>query len=224
MRGVGATNRFKSKIRYAKDLQRRKPKKEPYKTILIVCEGEKTERLYFEKLKTHLRLSSANIIVVNGTGSAPINLIDFAMKYIEKMADIDEVYCVFDKDEHSTFDAALKKIDAYRPKRNSKSKPKFIAITSTPCFEVWLLLHFCYTSKPYVKSHHKTAAEQVISELKKYFPSYAKSESLFLSIKEKQKTAIIHAKKLANENKSMNSNNPSTNVHELVEQLESLKN
>lgn len=220
---MGATNRFKSKIRRAKDLKRHGSKKEPYKTVLIVCEGEKTERLYFEELKRNLRLSSANVIVANGEGSAPINIIDFAIKYIEKTGEIDEVYCVFDRDEHSTFDASLKKIDEYRPKRDSKSKPKFNAITSTPCFEFWLLLHFCYTSKPYTKSHHKTAAEKVIVEQKKYLPSYSKGENLFNTITEKQRIAIKYAKKLGCENKAMKSHNPSTNVHELVLRLENLK-
>ncbi len=38
------------KPRRGKQLQRKVPKRKPYDRVLIVCEGEKTEPIYFEDL------------------------------------------------------------------------------------------------------------------------------------------------------------------------------
>jgi hypothetical protein len=82
-------------------LRRRGPTREPYDRILIVCEGEKTEPDYFEDLRRHFRLSSANIeIAENDEGSNPINVVDCAIKRYRSDRGYDRVYCVFDRDRH----------------------------------------------------------------------------------------------------------------------------
>ena len=43
-------------------LARRGPRREPYDRVLIVCEGECTEPLYFQDLTAHYRLSTANML------------------------------------------------------------------------------------------------------------------------------------------------------------------
>ncbi|OGT38393.1 MAG: hypothetical protein A3F12_07765 [Gammaproteobacteria bacterium RIFCSPHIGHO2_12_FULL_38_14] len=215
---------FKSKIRRKKDFLRRAPKKSPYETILIVCEGEKTECNYFRDLcKFHI-LNTANIIVMNGEGSAPISVVDHAIEMTEKTADIDHVMCVFDCDEHSTFNQATDKIRQYKPKRNSKSKPRYHVFTSTPCFEVWLLLHFIYSTKPFLKSKNKSAADNLVSHLRQHWSDYTKNHlSLFSALNEKLESAFKNAKKLARHNEDVNSKNPATNIHELVDRLVNLK-
>ena len=62
--------------RKARDLSRKAPKREAYKTILIVCEGEKTEKLYFEDLISTENLSSVNVQVYSGRGSDPKSVVD----------------------------------------------------------------------------------------------------------------------------------------------------
>lgn len=217
-------NNFKSKIRGAKDFSRRGSKKSPYETILIVCEGEKTECNYFLDLCRFHRLNTANIIIVNGKGSAPINVVDYAIEYAEKTADIDHVMCVFDCDEHSTFNRAIDKLRRHRPKRNSKSKSQYHAFTSTPCFELWLLLHFVYTAKPFSKSKNKSASGNLISQLRDYWPDYIKNHmSLFTVLNKQLESAFKNAKKLARYNEDANSKNPATNIDELVWRLVNLK-
>ncbi len=48
----------------------------------------------------------------------------------------------------------------------------FEDILSVPCFEYWFILHFCYTCSPFLPSGNKSAADNVVSELKKHLPDY----------------------------------------------------
>ncbi len=50
---------------------------------------------------------------------------------------------MFDKDEHTTYQQAIDLIKKATP------KAKWFVVTSVPCFEYWLLLHFNYTTQPY---------------------------------------------------------------------------
>jgi RloB-like protein len=69
------------KPRKPTDLIKRKvSQKGPYDRVLIVCEGEKTERIYFKDLINHYRLSTANIEVCSSGGSAPKSVVDHAKK------------------------------------------------------------------------------------------------------------------------------------------------
>ncbi len=51
--------------------------------------------------------------------------------------------------------------------------PSISFIVSNPTFEVWLLMHFRYTTK------HFADGNAVISELKKYIPDYEKNQDYF---------------------------------------------
>jgi hypothetical protein len=224
-KGVGSDQLFKKKkFRKTKDLARTKAKKSPYATIAIVCEDSKSSPLYFNELKKHLRLNTANIIVVPSKSSAPINVVDHAIELAKNTPDIDHVACVFDRDMHESYERAVSKLNAFKPKRNDKSKPIYKAITSTPCYEIWLLLHFCYTTKAYSASGAKSAGDNLISDLCKYLSSYKKNTiDWFGEIINNLEKAIKHARQLQTHNFSTSSTNPSTNVHELVESLTRLK-
>jgi hypothetical protein len=129
-----------------------------------------------------------------------------------------------DHDNHESLKRAINKLKTYTPKHKDKSKPLCQAIISTPCFEIWLLLHFIYTTKSYVTSEKKSAAELVISDLIKKLPLYSKSVSnWFNHLVDKQQVAIKNAKKLQEYNVKTKSTNPATNMHELVEYLINLK-
>lgn len=80
--------------------------------------------------------------------------------------DFDFVFCVFDKDDHANYKQAINEISKI------KNKAEFHAITSVPCFEFWLLLHFCCKTKPFRSVKGKSAAEQVVCELQNYIQRY----------------------------------------------------
>lgn len=83
--------------------------RQPYDRVLIVCEGSKTECYYFEALRDSLSLHPANIIISLSQGTDPLSIVNFSL---EKLHDFDRVYCVFDKDAHSNYDEALRKVDS----------------------------------------------------------------------------------------------------------------
>lgn len=60
-------------------LARHGPRREPYDRALIVCEGKRTEPLYFKGLSAHFRLSTANVIIA-GEGADPRTVVRVAKK------------------------------------------------------------------------------------------------------------------------------------------------
>lgn len=225
MKGVGSDQLFKTKkFRSAKDLARTKAKKSPYATIAIVYEDSKSSPSYFNELKKYFRLNTANIIIVSSKGSAPINVVEHAIEIAKTTPGIDHIACVFDRDAHESYERALNKLNGVKPKRNDKSKPAYKAITSTPCYEIWLLLHFRYTTHAYSASGTKSAGDNLTSDLLKYLSSYKKNTiEWFGEIINNLPVAIKNAKQLQKHNTSTKSMNPATNIHELVEFLTELK-
>jgi hypothetical protein len=215
---MGSDDLFhKRRERKASSLRRRKSIRAPYDVVLIVCEGKKTEPYYFMELRENLRLNNANIIISDeGHGTDPLSLVKYAISCAKRDGDYDHVFCVFDRDQHATYQPALEKVKtAHLP-----GKGKLHAITSIPCFEFWLLLHFRYSTKGYVAGTGSTLSEQVIRDLKKYLPDYRKGDrGLFGKIRDKLVTAIENARRVLVQQQSAGTDDPSTHVHELVQFL-----
>lgn len=210
----------KRKFRKAESFRRSAAKRAPYDRVLIVCEGQKTEPIYFKKLREYFHLNSVNVVIADKkSGLDPKRLIEYAIEEFNKSRDFDHVYCVFDRDKHPSFDEALDKI------RSTKLKKATIRpITSTPCFELWLLLHFKYTTRPFCSAENDSNCALVVSDLKNHIPNYEKGNSnVFSTVSDKLDTAVKNAKQLVGYHRTSGANNPSTDVYRLVEYLESLK-
>ena len=106
---MGTDNLFyKRKARKTETLRRKMAKRAPYDVVLIVCEGKKTEPNYFSGLRRELRLSNVNIKILNKTiGSDPLSVVNSAIAEFKKDQGYDMIYCVFDKDKHTTFSHGL---------------------------------------------------------------------------------------------------------------------
>lgn len=199
--------------------KRNAPKRSPNERVLIVCEGSKTEPIYFQQMRDHLKLNTAIVEVDGGSDPAPRSVVQHAKKRQKEDGDFDRVYCVFDKDQHSTYEQAKSDINNARPSNC------FFAVTSVPCFEYWLLLHFAYTTKPFAPSGARTAADEVISELKQHIPDYQKgARSIFAQLIKWTDQAIQHAERANRQADQNDTDNPTTSVHELVTYLQNLKN
>jgi len=199
-------------------LQRNRPAREPYDRVLIVCEGEKTEPVYFEELRKTYRLSTANIEVTPASGSDPLSVVKYAKNLVKKESNLGEkfnkVYCVFDRDEHTNFDEASSQLNA----------GNIVSARSWPCFEFWLLLHFKYSRKPFSRSNGKTAAQLCQSALKAKLPKYKKGmQGIFGELAPYLDDAIKNAEIAQREAEKNGEPNPSTEVHELVKYLKDLK-
>ncbi|RPI75994.1 MAG: RloB domain-containing protein [Desulfobacteraceae bacterium] len=225
---MGTDNLFhKKRIRRERELIRRANIRSGYDVVLIICEGAKTEPNYFKALRTHLRLNKENIVIHEGhKGNDPQSLAIAAEEASTKERSrdpekqgYDRVFVVFDKDAHAGYNNALQKIDGL----NKRFKGKFEAIVSVPCFELWLLLHFGYTTKPYAATGNKSPCDNLISDLEKHIPGYAKGAmGSFEKTKDFLDEAVKNARLLEQHQETARTDNPSTKVHHLVECLRGL--
>lgn len=200
--------------------QRRQPVRQPYDVVLVVCEGTKTEPSYINALRNSLGLSSLNIRVLQPPGNDPMSIARFAIQQMEEDSDYDRAYCIFDSDQHANFLEAIRVIEAsdfYRSER-------LIPIPSVPCFEVWMLLHYRYTSSGYMSSQGEPPCAKVIRDLRAYFPDYEKGhKNAYEKLSSMLNQAITHAERLEKHNIETKSSNPSTQMHHLIKYLRKIK-
>ena len=206
-----------AKRRPRQQLARPGPRREPYDRVLIVCEGECTEPLYFQDLRSHYRLSTANIVMM-GSGADPRTVVRAAKKLRSEESrqgeKYDRVYCVFDRDEHATFDAAC-----------DEARASGVCLArSWPCFEFWLRLHFGFSRQPYTRTGGKTAGQHCVDELRRLLGEYEKGTSgVFRKLEDHLESARVHAARTLADANATGEFNPSTEIHKLVCYLKSLK-
>jgi hypothetical protein len=217
----------------AKDRElRRKEAKEArrasYARILIVTEGSKTEPLYLEEIRAAHQLHSANVEVQPGQlGTAPIQVVRYAQQLFEegdlykgiRPKSFDQVYAVFDRDEHDSYFNALSLAQSLDGKlRSDERRPvSFKAIASVPSFELWLLLHYEDIQAPIYRN-------DVMDRLKQHIPSYDKGAGgAFETTRDRLETATQRAQALAAKFNAHTDPEPFTALHELVMLLTTLR-
>ena len=219
---MGTDNlQHKRKAKKTKDHQRRIASRQPYDRVLIVCEGQKTEPFYFEELRKYYNLHSTNIKITGNCDSSPTSILKKAEELFDdskkERNPFDKVYCVFDRDDHSCYQEVINRILAKKPQGT------FFAITSTPCFEYWLLLHFECRTAPFQSSGNRSMGDNVVKELKKHIPNYHKgSKDIFSNLMSSLDHAIHNADRIIHIAQGQEFANPSTLVHELVKYLKDL--
>ena len=119
----------KRKSRPLSSLSRKPGRRQPRERVLIVCEGEKTEPLYFRALRRHLRLSSVEVTIEGKECySAPIHVVNHAIKRGRGRDDFDKVWCVMDIENpaHNTsLHEAIDKAERTKYVRLALSNPAF---------------------------------------------------------------------------------------------------
>ena len=220
---MGTDNLFhKRKARKLKASESRRAKRAPYDRVLVVCEGEKTEPHYLTELCDHYGLNTANIEVDGECGSSPMSVFNHARQryadLIHQGDSYDRVYCVIDKDKHPDYQQALEAV--------TKAQPAgcFHAITSVPCFEYWVLLHFQYTTQPFHATGTKSVCDCVTEVLRTdCLPDYKKGErGLFKQLLPQLEFAKTNAARSLKEAERNHTDNPSTQIYKLVDYLQNL--
>lgn len=224
---MGSDDLFRKRKAKTAELSRRKAYRAPYDKVLIVCEGSKTEPLYFQELIDHYEIDTANVRVSGDCGSDPVSVVQHGKQlyFEEKQADsgpFDRVYCVIDRDAHQNYSHAMQMIASAKPGQT------FFAANTVPCFEYWLLLHYAYTTKPFMPCGKTSSGAAVLNELKQYWPGYTKGGAgtfaITLNIRNDELGhAKSNAKRALNAAIANHTDNPSTYVHELVEYLQNIK-
>jgi hypothetical protein len=192
-------------------LRRRRPFRPPRPRFLIVCEGTQTEPGYFREIR-HLEQSIIELEL--SPGGEPKALVERAVekkKTAERTAKsqqdenhcYDQVWCVFDIDEHRLVPEA---------KQQARENGIELAV-SNPCFELWALLHF-RDQRAHIERgplHH---------ECKQYIPGYDKrlpTAQLIPLLDD----ALRRARDLDQwqASRGCDGENPSTGVYRLMERI-----
>ena len=207
--------REKRRAKRASEFARRIPTRRSRDRVLIVCEGRKTEPNYLREIVRDLGFTSADVeICGNECDSAPMDVVEYALLRFREDPDVDKVFCVFDKDTHETYAAAVDRIHSQEMPEGKTLE----AIKSVPCFEYWVLLHFEFSTKPYAASGRRSPCANLIRDLKQHFPAYEKgTRGLYQGINDKTDTAITHARAALAHAKQAGTDNPTTEMHLLVE-------
>ncbi|NIA15638.1 MAG: hypothetical protein GWP08_16365 [Nitrospiraceae bacterium] len=200
--------------------RRSQPRKEKT-TILLVCEGRKTEPGYFHALKLEDDVVCAfTVTVKKGRGGSRLRIVDNARKHKDSLrAPPDETWCVMDvealqsPESRTDFEDAIKLANANN----------IILCLSNPAFEVWPLAHFKRTSR------HFNDCDAVITELNKHWKecfgnTYEKAaDTIYKKLSSRTQTAATHAKDVLRWDHGGCSEvakcNSSTEVYRLVEKL-----
>ena len=170
---MGSDNFYHLKKR--SQLKRKSKKTKEYRnSILIICEGEKTEPNYFQSFP----ISNIKVKTI-GTGRNTESLVDEAIKKWIEFSKEDEFYerlwCVFDRDRFSqnSYDSAFKKVNDEEKRLNRRYKRKAgrkinISIAySNEAFELWYLLHFDYIDSALSRSEYKRMLTETYAGVKK---------------------------------------------------------
>jgi RloB-like protein len=141
-------------VRNSRPLARRAGTATEAETIVIVCEGEKTEDIYFNGVRKGYRLATARINFI-GLGADPLTVVKRAE---ELKPDHDHSWAVFDVESaghhgqrHTTLEAAIERAE----------RVGIRCAISHPCFELWLILHFGLQTR-YLNND---AARQIVRDL-----------------------------------------------------------
>jgi hypothetical protein len=140
------------------------------------------------------------------SGSDPKSLVEYA-KQKKENEDYSDVWCVFDDDGRPDIEEAL------NVARNQELEVAF----SNPCFELWYLLHYEYSTQPCNQS-------TMLGRLKKHVPDYTKARDMFALLPD-QTSADAGARKLRIHHITCGNDetgNPSTSVDKLVRLLYSI--
>ena len=194
---------------------RRKPHRSrplPKPRILVLCEGQKTEHVYFSALRVEMRLPSVRVWRPSKVRG---------LRGLTKAADearlsdpgLDEIWCVLDHDGRE--EEVRKFLGWYERACKRRGGPKIEAVISDPCFEYWLLLHFEYTTRPF---HKVGGCEMATRMLRRHVDDYRKGDRRFFdSLSDLRDTAIQNAERAARAGAS-----PGTDIGRLIRRLQDL--
>lgn len=161
------------------------------KYILIICEGKRTEPSYFNGIKKDNESAGLNIKIMKRPKNSGLELVNKAIELKEEAEkdrnEYDSVWVVLDKDSYTQFEETF----SIAGKNNIK-----IAFSSVS-FELWYLLHYKYTTRPWRNS------SEVEKELRKEYPEYDKTKSdTYSELKDKTPEAIERAESLRKHNQN----------------------
>lgn len=201
-------------MRSTKSFDRKKSRFKPQPKVLVLCEDSKSGKRYLEEAAFHFR-AKAQVEIAHCGVTHPSGIVERA---IARQKCFDRVFCALDRDTHLCFDRA---IDLAKP------HPKIKVIASVPCFEFWLLLHFGFNRKPFRTVGKSSPGDLVAKSLreKPNMDKYEKGKDISyfaLLLGEPFQKARVLAPKILEDVAISGEPNPSTEIHLLMDEFETL--
>ncbi len=152
-------------MRNPNNLRRKVASRAPRRKLFIFSEGKNTEPQYLKAYERVVSSTSIEIVYGSKNGTPEALLRQAADRkdeighraYKKENGDRDEVWVIFDRDEHPNVDKVLKEC----------RRMNILYAFSNPCFELWLILHF--TDYDADEHHHATQ-----EKCEKVCPGYTK--------------------------------------------------
>jgi len=210
--------------------KRREETRSVRRYFLIVCEGEKTEPLYFEGFKNDLPkgVLENTTLDIEGEGKNTLSLIDEVIairKRRERSTGLvyDYTWAVFDRDSFlpAQFNNAIFKA--------RDASPEIRCAWSNEAFELWYLLHFEFYQDAASRHDYQARLEKVVTQRMGTAFRYAKNfPGMYQLLKAwgNQEQASAWAERLARDHEGENyaDHNPCTLVYLLVRELTNAEN
>ena len=188
--------------------------------ILIIAEGQNvTESQYFRHFQEqHVDYNIK--ILIPGHITDPSGMQKMILRYWDQN-EMDEekgdvAFIVLDLDCDSEKGKLIRKLE----KENENAR----FVVSNPCFEVWFLLHFRYSTRAYYTS------SEVVRDLRKYIPGYEKNTDVAVLLANDIETAMRNAERLLKHFLGIgaewpsNECNPRTDVPVIIDVINGYKN
>ena len=199
-------------------------------TFLVVTEGTVTEPVYFEFVRSGLKLSRVQVRVTPGDHSDPRHVIRTAEKLV-KLHQRRARKKLLGIDEPESFDQVWAVIDTDVAVRNGfwndavqLAEARGVKLAhSTPCFEFWLLLHIAgFTTRADLVNGD--AAKKAVKEAlgREYSTNAAVARAVFPDFVDHWPQAVIHAERVRRHHDAAGTPlpaNPSTDVDCLLRAL-----
>lgn len=202
-------------VRKVGQKKRGKVSRRTKKIILIGAEGKnQTERKYFKAFNQ--AQSEYKIMVGKGNNTDPVGVVEDLLKSAKQeeldLKHGDMLACFIDVDFKKDRDKELR--DAMKLARQNNIS----VFLSNPCFEIWYLLHFRYSTRLYGSN------EEVIKDLGSYISDYSKSKDVYDLIENKLDDAFVNTKRLESYHLANGTNDrlkklPSTEAYKLIEMI-----
>jgi len=189
---------------------------------LIVCEGTKTEPLYFKALVKQLPIGVLSVCEfdIEGLGTNTADLVTKAQELAKKARHktgrkVDKIWCVFDRDSFpkKNFNGAI---------NTCNQTVEMEAAWTNEAFELWYLLHFNYVDSALSRKQYGNKLSEALSAASKNKLLYKKNNPEnhhLMTTLGSQELAIKFALRLEHKYGSdldYSSHNPRTTVHKLI--------
>ena len=198
------------------DFDRRAGKqREPKRLFVLFCEGANTEPDYFYALERVVKNRLLEIEYDSPAG-VPFTIAEKAVGRAKRLGirrgrssfeEGDQVWAVFDRDEHPRFEEAVALCE-----RNGVKVAR-----SNPCFEVWLILHYEDWHKPSGRHEAQKRLQQLCLEYDASGAKTVDAARIIKQIADAETRAAANLQRRVEEGRPFSA--PSTTVHLLTKAI-----